>query len=69
MRVVLVKESANKWSIRSDKALLCSFSQLDSNEAIRFAQAWLSSFNLNIKLEYKDELNAEQDEFKKARST
>lgn len=66
MKVRLIKESSTTWSIISDKAVLCTFSQLNSTEALRFARSWLSSFSHTIHLEYDNELK--QDESQEARS-
>jgi len=65
--VRLMRESGSEWTIRSDKAILCTFSQIDAVEAKRFAEAWLTSFAHRIKLEVMDD--SEQDKSEKTRST
>lgn len=67
MIVRLIRESEAVWSLRSDRAVLCTFSQLDAVEAKRFAEAWITSFSHRIKLEVEDD--PEQDQLEEARST
>ncbi len=65
MKVRLVRQSATTWTLRSDKALLCTFSQADAVEAKRFAASWLTSFSYRIELEYPDECDPKQKELEK----